>query len=197
MQKNANARTKGKVSKRPQCHKSRVLLAKTREPPIVVPVVVVLLDIHLAVVVPAVESGIAPPVIGVLPVRTVGMLIREGGVALVHCGERIRVSGFEPTGLVFLLQIGIRDVATDLEEDDFHFVALALRHRVNDGVDRIILFPTRCVECLLRGAVAVDRNPTNDGVRTPFNTGTKYLKHLLGESVALVFQDHLNGVLGK
>ncbi len=76
------------------------LLADTSERPKVAPVAVVAAHVHVPLVAPPVERGVAPVAILVLPDGGVRMLVSEGGISLVVGRKRVRINGGEPMELV-------------------------------------------------------------------------------------------------
>lgn len=142
----------------------RELLADASEPPVVRPVVVVAVDVHAALARPAVERGIARLAVLVPPLRTVRVLVSEGGVVDVDLPLRVRV-GLETTRLVLPIEFVDRDIATKLEEDDIDFFGARATGRHGDERGVVHVLPT-ILDAVdeLRGFVAVDGDVANDGV---------------------------------
>ena len=110
-----------------------MILADATKPPAVIPIILAAIDIHIApAVAPLAESGVTPLAINVLPMSGIGLLVGESLIGFVDGGERIRVSGFENADLVLLFQLRVAHVATEIEEDDFRFLAFALGHGIDD-----------------------------------------------------------------
>jgi hypothetical protein len=79
--------------------KTQELLAETGEPPVVVPAIVVAADVHVALVEPAVERGVTPVSIGILPVGTVGVLVGKSGVIGIGLDKLVRIRRLVYLGL--------------------------------------------------------------------------------------------------
>ena len=176
------------------------LLANTGEPPVGVPVVAAV-DVHPALAEPTAERGVAPVAFRIFPMSAVGLLIGEGGIGFIHGGDGDWVSGLEDTQLELLFEVVIGDETVALreigfEEHDLDFIAFTFRHRIHDLAVGVLRAASD-IQGFLRGASADDCDSADGNIRMPFGTGTKHFEHLLGESVAFVFQDHLNSVLGK
>src|SRR3989344_7037049 len=132
-------------------------VAEAREPPVVIPIVVVLADAHETLAEPMAKRGEAPVALGVFPMSTVRLLISEGGIGFIHGGGRDRIGRLEAARLELLFEVVIGDETVAVreggfEEHDLDRVALALRHRIHalavrvlratSGFDRLLLRAT-------------------------------------------------------
>ena len=142
----------------------RELLADASEPPAVIPVDDVAVDVHAAPDNPTAERGTARLAVLVPPLRTVRVLVGEGGVVDVDLPLRVRVR-LETTRLVLPIEFVDRDIATELEEDDVDFFGARAAGRHSDEHGVVYVLPT-ILDPIdeLRGFVAVDGDMANDDV---------------------------------
>lgn len=129
--------------------------AETRERPVVIPIVVVAVHVHAALVEPAVERREAPLAFGVLPVRAIRTFVGEGGIVSVDLRERVRVGGFEAHEFVLRFELVITDEAvlvvglrTGFEEVDGRLLPLAPGHRDDDVRVDILLATASAISSL-------------------------------------------------
>ena len=129
----------------------------------------------------------------------VGLLVGESRVGFVDSSQRERIGGFETTKLVLLIEVSVAHIATEVEEDDFDFLALALGHGVHDILVGV-LPASGDVDGLLAGLVPFDCGAARDQVADRLHTGAEDRKHFAGELILAENRLHsldveLSGVL--
>jgi len=159
---------------------SKNLLADASEPPAVIPVAVVAVDVHAALVEPVIERGTARLTVLIPPLRTVRVLVGERGVIGIDLRLCVWV-GLEVPRLVFAVEVVHRDEATELEEVNFRLVSFTLGHRRDDFLVGV-LRATRGVEDRLRGTHAKHLYDTDDGVALGFDVLTQHAELFTVES---------------
>ncbi len=132
---------------------------------------------HLALVVPTEEHGVAPVAFGVFPMSAVGLLIGEGGIGFIHGGDRGRIGGLEATQLELLFEVVTGDEIVALgevgfEEHDLDFVAFTFRHAVHDLAVRVLRAAGGLDRLLLR-ATAIHLGGADDEIRDRFSAFAK------------------------
>lgn len=146
------------------------------EPPAAAPAAAAAVDKHTALaIVPAVEGGIAPVAVSILPMRGIGMFIGEGRVGFVDGAERERVNGFETMRCKLFLQLVVADQAVHivgrpvgLEKHNPCLFARAAGH-CRDNYGSGVLLPAGGGKRLFRRPSAVDANDADNQVAEPLH----------------------------
>lgn len=154
-------------SQGPRIPGNYVLLAEAGEPPAARPVTGAAANDHVALAAPAVEGEITPPSVGILPMSTVGVVVRESRIRFIDGGEGIRIGGLKAAQLVLFLQVVVSDGTIDLKENHFRLCPLSAGHDLGH-VAVGVLVPTSGVENLLRSTGAVHLHAADDHIADRF-----------------------------